>query len=89
VAQTEDADGFYTCERCGRRKQVGSNCTSCGEGASEPRVPEGWDPELTRSERPRLQIVGRAEGDGPRRPRGDQPGRDHRPGHGDRPEQSE
>jgi hypothetical protein len=71
VTRTEDADGFYTCERCGKRKAVGSRCTSCGEAHGEPVnpvVPEGWDPTVTSSSRPRLGIVSRPErGDGPER----------------------
>jgi hypothetical protein len=68
VTRTEDADGFYTCERCGKRKAVGSRCTSCGEDRGEPMVPEGWDPKVTSSSRPRLEIVRRPErGDGPER----------------------
>jgi hypothetical protein len=68
VTRTGDADGYYTCERCGKRKQVGSRCTACGEHRGEPTVPEGWDPELTSSSRPRLSIVRRPEqGDGPER----------------------
>lgn len=66
VTRTEDADGLYTCERCGKRKPVGSTCACGGHGGGEPVTPEGWDPELTRSSRPRLSIVGRPEeGDGP------------------------
>lgn len=71
MTRTGDADGYYTCERCGRRKAVGSRCTSCGEDRGGPEnrvVPEGWDPELTSSSRPRLEIVRRPEpGDGPER----------------------
>lgn len=83
MTRSGDADGYYTCERCGRRKAVGSRCTSCGgdhggppERSGEPQagaivdrmVPEGWDPELTRSSRPRLEIVRRPEpGDGAER----------------------
>ena len=64
VTRTEDADGFFTCERCGKRKPVGFTCACHGGG--EPVTPEGWDPELTRSARPRLSIVRRPEqGDGP------------------------
>ena len=66
MAQTEDADGFYTCERCGKRKLVGSRCDSCGEGHGEPLVPEGWDPSLTSSNRPRLNIVARPGAGDPR-----------------------
>jgi hypothetical protein len=66
VTRTEDADGFTTCERCGKRKPVDFTCACGGHGDGGPVVPEGWDPELTRSSRPRLSIVRRSEhGDGP------------------------
>ncbi len=55
MARTEDAEGHYTCERCGKRRPLDFTC-ACGHGG-EPVVPEGWDPELTRSSRPRLSIV--------------------------------
>jgi hypothetical protein len=86
VARTEDADGFYTCERCGKRKLVGSRCASCGEGHGEPLIPEGWDPELTSSDRPRLTIVGR-----PQQERDPRPEQRRAEGHGtgqDRPGQA-
>ncbi len=57
MAETEKAEGSYTCERCGRVKSVTETC-ACGR-SGEPVVPEGWDPELTRSSRPRLSIVSR------------------------------
>jgi hypothetical protein len=57
VAETEDAEGFYTCERCGKVKSLTETC-ACGKHG-EPMVPEGWDPELTRGSRPRLSIVSR------------------------------
>ena len=57
VAETEDAEGFYTCERCGKVKSLTDTC-ACGK-RGEPVVPEGWDPELTRGSRPRLSIVAR------------------------------
>jgi hypothetical protein len=83
VARTEDADGFYTCERCGKRKQVGSRCASCGEGHGEPLIPEGWDPSLTSSDRPRLTIVGRPQPDGEPDPGpGQRRGEGHGTGHG-------
>src|SRR6266536_314633 len=68
VTRTEDADadGFFTCERCGKRKPVGFTCACGGHGGGEPVTPQGWDPELTRSSRPRLSIVRRPEQcDGP------------------------
>ncbi len=54
-------DGFYTCERCGKVRAVDSVC-GCGgqgqgQGGSGPMVPEGWDPSLTQTSRPRLRIV--------------------------------
>jgi hypothetical protein len=55
VAEIQDADGFYTCERCGKVKSLASTC-ACGETRGEPVVPEGWDPEVTRGSR-RLSIV--------------------------------
>jgi hypothetical protein len=59
VAEIEEPDGFYTCERCGKVKPVASTCTCGGKGhgEGEPMVPEGWDPEITRAARPRLSIV--------------------------------
>ena len=52
-------DGSSTCERCGKRKPVASACTcgGHGRGEAEPQVPEGWDPTLTQTDRPRLRIV--------------------------------
>jgi hypothetical protein len=79
VAGTEDADGFYTCERCGKRRPAGFTCSCGGHGGGEPVVPEGWDPELTRSSRPRLSIVRGA----------DQGGEPQRPGQVDGPDRSE
>jgi hypothetical protein len=57
VAETEDSEGFYTCERCGKVKSMTEAC-ACGK-SGEPVVPEGWDPELTGGSRPRLSIVSR------------------------------
>jgi len=66
VTRSEDAEGYYACERCGKRKPVDFTCACGGHGGGEPVVPEGWDPELTRSSRPRLSIVpGPEQGDGP------------------------
>src|SRR6266508_1260831 len=70
VTRTEDADadGFFTCERCGKRKPVGFTCACGGHGGGEPVTPQGWDRERTRSSRPRRSIVRRPEqGDGPER----------------------
>jgi hypothetical protein len=52
--------GLVRCERCGALKPA-SGCAcggqGMGQGQGKPTVPAGWDPELTRSARPRLQIV--------------------------------
>jgi hypothetical protein len=57
VAETTDAEGTWTCERCGAVRPAAWTCSCGGEGRQEQAVPEGWDPELTRSSRPRLKIV--------------------------------
>jgi hypothetical protein len=61
VAEIED--GYFVCERCGKVKPVDAACGCGGKGDGEPLVPEGWDPELTRGGRPRLDIVARPEED--------------------------
>jgi len=59
VAEVEES-GMVRCERCGALKPAsGCACGGQGRGRGEPTVPEGWDPELTRTPRPRLQIVGK------------------------------
>ncbi|HYT26406.1 MAG TPA: hypothetical protein VEP73_08010 [Actinomycetota bacterium] len=52
--------GSYRCERCGVLRSAASGCT-CGRDGAERIAPQGWDPELTRSARPRLRIVLRPE----------------------------
>lgn len=56
--------GFYTCERCGKVKPVDSACGCGGHGQGHGQgsgpmmpLPEGWDPSLTRTSRPRLRLV--------------------------------
>jgi hypothetical protein len=61
VAETTDAEGTWTCERCGAVRPASWTCTCGGEGKGKGIVPEGWDPELTRSDRPRLGLVARPE----------------------------
>jgi hypothetical protein len=61
VAETTDAEGTWTCERCGAVRPASWTCTCGGEGKGQRIVPEGWDPELTRSDRPRLGLVARPE----------------------------
>jgi hypothetical protein len=36
-------------------------CSCGGEGKGERIVPEGWDPELTRTSHPRLDLIARPE----------------------------
>jgi hypothetical protein len=36
-------------------------CSCGGEGKGERIVPEGWNPELTRTSRPRLGLIARPE----------------------------
>jgi len=61
VAETTDAEGTWTCERCGAVRPASWTCTCGSEGKGERAVPEGWDPEPTRSSRPRLGLVARPE----------------------------
>jgi hypothetical protein len=69
MAEVEGEGGLVRCERCGAlRPASGCGCGGQGRGGGRPTVPEGWDPELTRSARPRLRIVlalDQASGDGP------------------------
>jgi hypothetical protein len=43
-------------------------CSCGGEGKDERIVPEGWDPELTRTSRPRLGLIARPEPPAPPEP---------------------
>ncbi len=65
MGETENDDGFYTCERCGKVKPVSSAsacaCGGSGGGQGRPVEGEDWDPEPTRSSRPRLSLVRRPE----------------------------
>ena len=61
MAETTDAEGSWTCERCGAVRPANWACSCGGEGKGQATVPEGWDPELTRSSRPRLGLVARPE----------------------------
>jgi hypothetical protein len=62
---TEAAPGgeLVTCEWCGRQRPAGGcGCAAEGKGGEGGRaVPEGWDPALTRTDRPRLKLTGRPE----------------------------
>ena len=61
VERTTDQEGTWTCERCGAVRPASWTCSCGGEGKGERVVPEGWDPELTRTSRPRLGLVARPE----------------------------
>jgi hypothetical protein len=52
-------DDLVTCQWCGKRRPAdGCACNADGKG---PGVLEGWDPALTRTDRPRLKLTGRQE----------------------------
>jgi hypothetical protein len=55
----EEQQGQHVCERCGRVRAAACDCGGSGQGRRA--VPEGWDPEVTRPERPRLGLVARPE----------------------------
>jgi hypothetical protein len=60
---TEEREGPDVCERCGRVKTSPCACGGAGHGGGEAAATklEGFDPELTRSTRPRLGLVARPE----------------------------
>ena len=60
MAETTEQEGTWTCERCGAVRPASWTC-SCGgdDGKGDRIVPEGWDPELTRTSRPRLGLIAR------------------------------
>jgi hypothetical protein len=60
VTDTSEQEGTWTCERCGAVRPANWTC-SCGDGKGERIVPEGWDPELTRTSRPRLGLIARPD----------------------------
>ncbi len=55
---TEEREGDV-CERCGRTKTA--PCACGGGGPDRPARLEGFDPELTRTGRPRLGLVARPD----------------------------
>ena len=61
VDTTTEQEGAWTCERCGAVRPASWTCSCGGDGKGERIVPEGWDPELTRTSRPRLGLVARPE----------------------------
>src|SRR5215204_3956776 len=61
VTETTEQEGTWTCERCGAVRPASWTCSCGGEGKGERIVPEGWDPELTRTSRPRLGLIARPE----------------------------
>jgi hypothetical protein len=61
VERTTEQEGAWTCERCGAVRPAGWTCGCGGDGRGERIVPEGWDPELTRTSRPRLGLIARPD----------------------------
>jgi hypothetical protein len=61
VAETTEQEETWTCERCGAVRPASWTCSCGGEGKGERIVPEGWDPELTRTSRPRLGLIARPD----------------------------
>jgi hypothetical protein len=62
VAETterDEQDGTWTCERCGAVRPANWTCDCGGEGRGQRIIPEGWDPDLTRTSRPRLGLIAR------------------------------
>lgn len=51
----------WTCERCGAVRPANWTCECGGNGGGRRIVPEGWTPELTRTSRPRLDLVARPQ----------------------------
>jgi hypothetical protein len=61
VEETTEQEGTWTCERCGAVRPADWTC-SCGDnGKGERIVPDGWDPDLTRTSRPRLGLIARPQ----------------------------
>ena len=61
VAETTEQDGSFTCKLCGAERPAGWACGCGGREGGQPMTPEGWDPELTRTSRPRLDLVARPD----------------------------
>jgi hypothetical protein len=61
VEETTEQEGTWTCERCGAVRPADWTCSCGGNGKGERIVPEGWDPDLTRTSRPRLGLVARPQ----------------------------
>jgi hypothetical protein len=61
MERTTEQEGTWTCERCGAVRPAGWTCSCGGDGKGERIVPEGWDPDLTRTSRPRLGLTARPE----------------------------
>ena len=61
VEQTTEQEETWTCERCGAVRPASWTCECGGNGGGKRIVPEGWDPELTRTGRPRLGLIARPQ----------------------------
>jgi hypothetical protein len=51
---SEEREAGVVCERCGR---VRASACDCGGERRARAEPEGWDPLVTRQDRPRLPLV--------------------------------
>jgi hypothetical protein len=60
VAETTE-EGSWTCERCGAVRPANWTCSCGGDGKGDRIVPEGWNPDLTRTSRPRLGLIARPD----------------------------
>jgi hypothetical protein len=59
--ETSGQEETWTCERCGAVRPASWTCECGGNGGGGRIVPEGWDPELTRTGRPRLGLIARPQ----------------------------
>ncbi|HYY78452.1 MAG TPA: hypothetical protein VFD04_04595 [Actinomycetes bacterium] len=55
---SEEREAGVVCERCGR---VRASACDCGGERRPAAEPEGWDPRVTRQDRPRLSLMARPE----------------------------
>ena len=61
MAETTEQEGTWTCQRCGAVRPASWTCECGGNGGGKRIVPEGWNPELTRTSHPRLGLVARPD----------------------------
>jgi hypothetical protein len=59
--ETSGQEETWTCERCGAVRPASWVCECGGNGGGKRIIPEGWTPELTRTSRPRLDLISRPQ----------------------------